>query len=180
MTSAKYIPFHTGIVRVWYLLLEGLTGAVTTCPRQYQPQTLYLLFELLKSVTNVPGPEFAVFAVTHLLLPMIHSWLRRGSCVRGFWETSVANFRHATGLSTDLVVDHINFVSNDEILVTYIGCVIQCVAFIASVMDPPCSERSLWRSPSVIMYFGYTCSFFIPIRPGPLLYPGHTVLQLMK
>ena len=31
--------------------------------------------------------------------------------MRGFWETAVANFRHATGLSTDLVVDHINHVS---------------------------------------------------------------------
>ena len=53
-----------GIVRVWYLLLEGLTGAVTTCPKEYQPQTLGLLFELLKAAAAVPGPEFAVFAGT--------------------------------------------------------------------------------------------------------------------
>ncbi|XP_075241169.1 brefeldin A-inhibited guanine nucleotide-exchange protein 3-like isoform X3 [Convolutriloba macropyga] len=110
----------TGIVRVWYLLLEGLTGAVTTCPKEYQPQTLGLLFELLKAAAAVPGPEFAVFAVTHLLLPMLHSWLRRGSCVRGFWETAVANFRHATGLSTDLVVDHINHFVHDKIPLTHV------------------------------------------------------------
>ncbi|XP_063717969.1 brefeldin A-inhibited guanine nucleotide-exchange protein 3-like isoform X3 [Symsagittifera roscoffensis] len=115
-TGKKY----TGIVRVWYLLLEGLTGAVTTCPKEYQPQTLGLLFELLKAATEIPGPEFAVFAVTHLLLPMLHSWLRRGSCVRGFWETAVANFRHATGLSTDLVVDHINHFVQNKIPLTHV------------------------------------------------------------
>ncbi|XP_078619431.1 brefeldin A-inhibited guanine nucleotide-exchange protein 3-like isoform X6 [Branchiostoma floridae x Branchiostoma japonicum] len=106
---------NTGVIRVWFLLLEGLTGSVTTCPKTYQPQTLELLFKLLRSVAEVPGPQFAVFAVTHLLLPMLQSWVRRSHHVPDFWDTSKANFKHACGLSTDLVVEHTNlFAARDE------------------------------------------------------------------
>ncbi|CAH1227063.1 ARFGEF3 [Branchiostoma lanceolatum] len=106
---------NTGVIRVWFLLLEGLTGSVTTCPKTYQPQTLELLFKLLRSVAEVPGPQFAVFAVTHLLLPMLQSWVRRSHHVPDFWDTSKANFKHACGLSTDLVVEHTNmFATRDE------------------------------------------------------------------
>ncbi len=40
----------TGILRVWFLLLEGLTSAVGTCPRKFQPQTIDALFEILRFV----------------------------------------------------------------------------------------------------------------------------------
>ncbi|XP_078698608.1 brefeldin A-inhibited guanine nucleotide-exchange protein 3-like isoform X1 [Branchiostoma floridae x Branchiostoma belcheri] len=118
-TMANYPVFsmddNTGVIRVWFLLLEGLTGSVTTCPKTYQPQTLELLFKLLRSVAEVPGPQFAVFAVTHLLLPMLQSWVRRSHHVPDFWDTSKANFKHACGLSTDLVVEHTNlFAARDE------------------------------------------------------------------
>lgn len=45
----------TGILHVWYLVLEGLASAIAVCPKSYQPQTLEMLFELLRSAASVPG-----------------------------------------------------------------------------------------------------------------------------
>ena len=97
----------TGILRVWFLLLEGLTNAVVQCPRKYQPQTLEVLFDILRSVTTVPGPNFSIYAVTHLLLPMLQSWVKRGNRSRNYWESTAANFKHACGLATELVVQEL-------------------------------------------------------------------------
>lgn len=98
----------TGILRVWFLLLEGLTNAVVQCPKRYQPQTLEVLFDILRSVTTVPGPNFSIYAVTHLLLPMLQSWVKRGNRSKVYWENTAANFKHACGLATELVVQELN------------------------------------------------------------------------
>lgn len=47
----------TGLIQVWILLLEQLTGVVSNCPREHQPPTLELLFELLRELTNLPGEK---------------------------------------------------------------------------------------------------------------------------
>ena len=46
---------HTGVLHVWLLVLEGLASTVSTCPKNYQPQTLEVLFELLRSAAQTPG-----------------------------------------------------------------------------------------------------------------------------
>ena len=46
---------HTGILHVWFLVLEGLANTVSTCPRTYQPQTLEVLFEMLRAAATTPG-----------------------------------------------------------------------------------------------------------------------------
>ena len=38
---------------------------------------------------------------------MLQSWLRHGSHLQGYWETSAANFKQCCGLCTDLVVEYI-------------------------------------------------------------------------
>ncbi|CAI5770182.1 A-inhibited guanine nucleotide-exchange 3 isoform X2 [Podarcis lilfordi] len=48
----------TGLINVWIILLEELTTAISNCPRQHQPPTLDLLFELLRDVTKTPGNCF--------------------------------------------------------------------------------------------------------------------------
>ncbi len=66
--AIETVDDESGIIRVWFLLLEGLTGAVSMCPKQHQPQTLELLFELLRSVLSVPGKLntfYAKFVVVH-------------------------------------------------------------------------------------------------------------------
>ncbi|EDO36388.1 predicted protein [Nematostella vectensis] len=108
-TSAATITSidDTGILRVWYLLLEGLTNAVSHCPRRYQPQTLEVLFDILRSITTVPGANFSIYTVTNLLLPMLRNWVYRGERNRHYWESTAANFKHACGLATELIVEEL-------------------------------------------------------------------------
>lgn len=55
MQEKQHFVFYAGLIQVWILLLEQLTAAVSNCPRQHQPPTLELLFELLREVTKIPG-----------------------------------------------------------------------------------------------------------------------------
>ncbi|CAB1338415.1 unnamed protein product [Coregonus sp. 'balchen'] len=104
----------TGLIQVWILLLEQLTAAVSNCPRQHQPPTLELLFELLRELTNLPGPGFAIFSVIQLLLPVMSLWLQRSHGDHAYWDIAAANFKHAIGLCCELVVEHIqSFIHSD-------------------------------------------------------------------
>ncbi|TMS04474.1 Brefeldin A-inhibited guanine nucleotide-exchange protein 3 [Larimichthys crocea] len=104
----------TGLIQVWILLLEQLTAAVSNCPRQHQPPTLELLFTLLREVTTVPGPGFAIFSVIQLLLPVMSLWLQRSHGDHSYWDVAAANFKHAIGLCCELVVEHVNsFIHSD-------------------------------------------------------------------
>ncbi|KAH3736125.1 hypothetical protein DPMN_042687 [Dreissena polymorpha] len=98
----------SGILHVWFLLLEGMSGAVSSCPREFQPKTMEMLFELLRAASHVPGPEFAMFCSKHLLFPMIQSWLRSGARKFGYWEIGATNFKQCCGHTTDLIVDLIH------------------------------------------------------------------------
>lgn len=59
-----------GLIEVWIILLEQLTAAVSNCPRQHQPPTLDLLFELLRDVTKTPGKFLHLFLLQEGLLGM--------------------------------------------------------------------------------------------------------------
>ncbi|XP_071818615.1 brefeldin A-inhibited guanine nucleotide-exchange protein 3-like isoform X3 [Apostichopus japonicus] len=125
----------SGLMRVWFLLLEGLTGAVSTCPQKYQPPTLELLYEVLNSIIDTPGEEFAIFAVTELLLPMMQSWVRRNRHVHSTWDFTTSNFKHACGLTTDLVVNYFSHLlpsSGDSvgvplILRQFLDLMVECI-----------------------------------------------------
>ncbi|OCT77997.1 brefeldin A-inhibited guanine nucleotide-exchange protein 3 isoform X2 [Xenopus laevis] len=104
----------TGLIEVWIILLEQLTASISNCPRQHQPPTLDLLFELLREVAKVPGPGFAIYAVVNLLLPVMSVWLSRSNGDHSYWDVASANFKHAIGLSCELVVEHIqSFIHSD-------------------------------------------------------------------
>ena len=62
---------------------------------------------MLAVVHPISGPKFGVYAVTELLLPMMHSWVRRNRHVHSTWDATTANFKQACGLATDLVVGHL-------------------------------------------------------------------------
>ncbi|XP_028324030.1 LOW QUALITY PROTEIN: brefeldin A-inhibited guanine nucleotide-exchange protein 3 [Gouania willdenowi] len=98
----------TGLIQVWILLLEQLTATISNCPRHHQPPTLELLFSLLREVMVVPGPGFAIFSVVRLLLPVMGVWLQRSHGNHSYWEHAASNFKHAIGLSCELVVEHVN------------------------------------------------------------------------
>jgi len=46
---------HSGCLRVYFLVVEGLTETVSSCPKNYQPQTLDVLFDLMRSASHIPG-----------------------------------------------------------------------------------------------------------------------------
>ncbi|PNF16156.1 hypothetical protein B7P43_G01116 [Cryptotermes secundus] len=105
MYSLDALDQPSGVLRVWFLLLEGLASATVTCPHKFQPHTLDTLFQLLRDLIHVPGPEFALYCVNHLLLPMVQNWLRKTSRIFRGWDNFAPNFKQCCGLTTDLVVD---------------------------------------------------------------------------
>ncbi|CAL1288840.1 unnamed protein product [Larinioides sclopetarius] len=110
--SLQSLEKHTGIIHVWFLLLEGLAGTLATCPKQYQSATMESLFNMLRNLKDVPGPEFGIYCVNHLLLPMLQNWLRRTTKIYRGWDNFATNFKQCCGLATDLVVDYIQHISD--------------------------------------------------------------------
>ncbi|CAG5120591.1 unnamed protein product, partial [Candidula unifasciata] len=98
---------ESGILHVWFLLIDGLVSAINRCPKMVQSNVLTTLIDLLRSAAIVPGPEFSVHCMNHLLLPMMQSWLRRGSRCYGYWNTGINSFKQCCGLVADLVVEFV-------------------------------------------------------------------------
>lgn len=66
------LDHSSGILQVWYLLLEGLAGATMTCPRRYQPQALDTLFTLLRSLPDCPGKFLSCKSSCNILIIALH------------------------------------------------------------------------------------------------------------
>ncbi|GFN83267.1 Brefeldin a-inhibited guanine nucleotide-exchange protein 3-like [Plakobranchus ocellatus] len=98
---------QSGVLHVWFLLLDGLVSAVNRCPKAVQSHALNTLIDLLKSAASVPGPEFSLHSVNHLFLPMLQAWLRRGARCYGYWNTGIVSFKQCCGLLADLVVEFV-------------------------------------------------------------------------
>lgn len=113
--SLNELDNHTGVLRVWFLVLEGLAGTVTACLKSHQSQTLEMFFDLLKSTADYPGTEFSLYCVNHLLLPTVQKWLRKGNQSAGYWSSgATANFKQCIGLTADLVVEYIVRFVNEQ------------------------------------------------------------------
>ncbi|TRY76541.1 hypothetical protein TCAL_00090 [Tigriopus californicus] len=99
---------HRGLLRVWYLLLDGMTSAVINCPRSQQSLAADALFTIFGSLQNDNhSPDllaFGLYCTNHLMLPMLQSWLRRSQRTFQGWLTSGANFKHCMGKTTELVL----------------------------------------------------------------------------
>ncbi|XP_038124531.1 brefeldin A-inhibited guanine nucleotide-exchange protein 3 isoform X3 [Cyprinodon tularosa] len=151
----------TGLIQVWILLLEQLTAAVSNCPRQHQPPTLELLFTLLREVTAVPGPGFAIFAVIQLLLPVMSLWLQRSHGDHSYWDVAAANFKHAIGLSCELVVEHVNsFIHSDIGYESLINLMLKDLfkLLVACVSEPA----------ETISRVGCSCIRYVLVTVGPV------------
>nr|XP_054347310.1 brefeldin A-inhibited guanine nucleotide-exchange protein 3 isoform X1 [Pongo pygmaeus] len=151
----------TGLIEVWIILLEQLTAAVSNCPRQHQPPTLDLLFELLRDVTKTPGPGFGIYAVVHLLLPVMSLWLRRSHKDHTYWDMASANFKHAIGLSCELVVEHIqSFLHSDIRYESMINTMLKDLfeLLVACVAKPT----------ETISRVGCSCIRYVLVTAGPV------------
>ncbi|KAM9726327.1 LOW QUALITY PROTEIN: brefeldin A-inhibited guanine nucleotide-exchange protein 3, partial [Menidia menidia] len=157
----KEFDDDTGLVQVWMLLLEQLTAAVSSCPRQHQPPTLQLLFSLLRDLTAVPGPGFAIFCVIQLLLPVMSLWLQRSHGDHSYWDMAAANFKHAIGLCCELVVEHVNsFIHSDIGYESLINLMLKELfrLLVACVSEPA----------ETISRVGCSCIRYVLVTVGPV------------
>ncbi|XP_019382574.1 PREDICTED: brefeldin A-inhibited guanine nucleotide-exchange protein 3 isoform X4 [Gavialis gangeticus] len=151
----------TGLINVWIILLEELTTAISNCPRQHQPPTLDLLFELLRDVTKIPGPGFGIYAVVNLLLPTMSLWLHRSHGDHSYWDVASANFKHAIGLSCELVVEHIqSFIHSDIGYENMINTMLKDLfkLLVACVAEPT----------ETISRVGCSCIRYVLVTAGPV------------
>lgn len=107
-TNISDMDNPSGILRVWFLMLEGLASATIICPKSLQPEALETLFKLLRNLMNIPGPQFGLYCINHLLLPMMQNWLRQTSRVHRGWDNVAVNFKQCCGMASDLIVEYLH------------------------------------------------------------------------
>lgn len=98
----------SNILKVWYVLIEGLISATVVCSRKNQPAAMETLFKLLRNTIDVPGTHFGLHCINHLLLPTVQNWLRQISNVNTHWDSIMPNFKQCCGLTTDTIVIYLH------------------------------------------------------------------------
>lgn len=105
ITKIDELDKSCGVLKVWFLLLDGLTNSLIVCPVQHQAPILQCILKLFKGLLKTPGIEFGFYCINHLLIPMIQDWLRYVNKTNSNWNMVEKNFKHCCGMTTDLVVD---------------------------------------------------------------------------
>lgn len=98
----------SNILKVWYVLIEGLISATVVCSKKNQPAAMETLFKLLRNTVDVPGTHFGLHCINHLLLPTVQNWLRQISNVNTHWDSIMPNFKQCCGLTTDTIVIYLH------------------------------------------------------------------------
>lgn len=164
VASLQSMDKPSGILRVWYILIEGLASATMICPKRYQPHTLETLFHLLRDTLNVPGPAFGLYCINHLLLPMVQNWLRKTSKIFRGWDNFAPNFKQCCGLTTDLVVDYLTHLQGN-------------VQNVDTVNEDKASARKRARNDSDVIAIANPLVSIITLRLGGrqerCLFTGH-------
>jgi hypothetical protein len=96
-----------GVLKVWFLLLDGLTNALILCPLAHQSPIIQTVFKIFRSIFDNPGIDFGFYCVNHLLIPMNQDWLRYINKTQKNWYAVEKNFKHCCCMTTDLVVEFI-------------------------------------------------------------------------
>lgn len=105
ITKIDELDKSSGVLKVWFLLLDGLTNALIVCSVQHQSAILQCILKLFKNLQKTPGIDYAFYCINHLLIPMIQDWLRYVNKTGSSWNMIEKNFKHCCGMTTDLVVD---------------------------------------------------------------------------
>ncbi|XP_055389685.1 brefeldin A-inhibited guanine nucleotide-exchange protein 3 [Condylostylus longicornis] len=107
ITKIDEMDKPSGVLKVWFLLLDGLTNSLIVCPIPHQAPILQTIFKLFKNLSQSPGIDFGFYCTNHLLIPMIQDWLRYINKTGANWLAIEKNFKHCCCMTTDLVVDFI-------------------------------------------------------------------------
>lgn len=103
----------SGVLKVWYILLEGLSSASIIAAHKNQPIILDTLFKLLRELIENPGVNFGLICINHLLLPMVQNWLRQNTKIQKSYDIW-HNFKHCCGLASELVVDYLHYLQTKK------------------------------------------------------------------
>ncbi|XP_045500642.1 brefeldin A-inhibited guanine nucleotide-exchange protein 3 isoform X1 [Colias croceus] len=98
----------SNILKVWYVLIEGLISATVVCSKKNQPAAMETLFKLLRNIADVPGTHFGLHCINHLLLPTVQNWLRQIANVNTHWDSVMPNFKQCCGMTTDTIVFYLH------------------------------------------------------------------------
>ncbi|XP_076275954.1 brefeldin A-inhibited guanine nucleotide-exchange protein 3 [Rhynchophorus ferrugineus] len=104
---------QSGVLKVYYILIDGLSSAIMLSATKNQPYVIEILFKLIRDTLANPGVNFGFCCINHILLPMVQHWLRQNLKVQKpgeIWQ----NFKHCCGLASELVVDYLYHVQGDE------------------------------------------------------------------
>lgn len=97
---------QSNVLKIYYILLEGLASASMLSAPKNQPFVVETLFKLIRDLIINPGINFGLYCINHILLPMVQNWLRQNVKVQKpgeVWQ----NFKHCCGLASEMVVDYL-------------------------------------------------------------------------
>ncbi|XP_074030577.1 brefeldin A-inhibited guanine nucleotide-exchange protein 3 [Leptinotarsa decemlineata] len=106
--TLSHMDKQCNILKIYYILLEGLASASILSAPKNQPFIVDTLFKLLRDLISNPGIDFGFYCINHILLPMVQNWLRQNVKVQKpgeVWQ----NFKHCCGLASELVVDFLYY-----------------------------------------------------------------------
>ncbi|XP_063682885.1 brefeldin A-inhibited guanine nucleotide-exchange protein 3-like isoform X2 [Bolinopsis microptera] len=112
-----FLPYNdnSGLLKVWWIMIEGMCGTVLQCHQQVQAQTMETVYSMLRALAIIPGPQFQILVMCHQLFPMLTSWVKRSSRLK--WvhnENMESNFKHACGLAIELVSETITSLKRER------------------------------------------------------------------
>lgn len=107
ITKLDELDKSSGVLKIWFLLLDGLTNSLIVCPTAHQASIIQTIFKSFRNLISCPGIDFGFYCINHLLIPMIQDWLRYINKTQKNWSSIEKNFKHCCGMTTDLVVEFI-------------------------------------------------------------------------
>ena len=103
--SAPSLLESSGLLKIWFLLIDGIVSALSSCEIQNQSATLSTFFTILQSLMSPQFSEFGMYCVNHLLLPGIQTWLRTASTRHRGWRRAAQGIKQTVGMTTEVVMD---------------------------------------------------------------------------
>ena len=172
--GGKYKPLlqsdqTSELLRVWFLLMDGIVSAMACCPKQHQSAVVSTLFSILQSFKQQKYFEFGIFCVNHLLLPAMQTWLRKTKSTFRGWDLSAQGIKQALGMTTDLVLDWMlyqdtNGLNSEQIEQAIDLLLKQLLILLVESTVFPCE---------IIARFSCSCLRHLIHQTGPKLTPDH-------
>ena len=109
---------QSGLLRIWFLLMDGIVSALSACEMENQATTINTFFTILQSLMSPQYSEFGLFCVNHLLLPGIQTWIRNAGINYRGWQKSAQGLKQTIGMTTDVILDWIKSEDNNDLHVS--------------------------------------------------------------